>query len=99
MSSSYSDNALRALHQALTRARYIAYTGADAKYVGKILDDVEYLATIIMRRGEYSEEEYLTDFRLHLQDIEGKFSGFTGLVQAYDEGQTAAPKAAALQHD
>ncbi len=80
-----SDNALRALHRALTRTRYIAYTNSDAKHVARILDDVEYLATIIMRRNEYTEEEYVTDFRLHLEDIESKFSGFEGLVQAYNE--------------
>ena len=41
-----------------------------------------------------SQESEL-DFRLHLQDIENKFSGFEGLVQAYDEGQTATQQVAA----
>ncbi len=95
MNSTSSDNALRALHTALTRVRYLAYTGSDAKQIGRILDAVEYLASIIMRRGETSEEEYLADFRLHLQDIENKFQGFDGLVRVYDEGQMTAQKVAA----
>ena len=89
-----SDNALDAVHRVLIRVRSQAYTGLGSKQIGRILDDAEYLVTIIMRRDEYSEEEYLTDFRLHLEDIENKFSGFQGLVQAYDEGEAANQKAA-----
>ncbi|MBV9852638.1 MAG: hypothetical protein JO250_23505 [Armatimonadetes bacterium] len=83
-----SDNALDAVHRVLTRVRSQAYMGLDSKQIGRILDDAEYLVTMI--RNNESEHE----FRLHLEDIESKFSGFDGLVQAYDEGQARARKVA-----
>jgi hypothetical protein len=84
MNSTSSDNALQALHHALIRTRYLAYTGTDAQQIARILDDVEYLKTIILRH----KPGYEDNFRLHLQGIEQKFAGFNVLVQFYDESQS-----------
>ncbi len=84
-----SDNALDAVHRVLTRARSQAYMGLDSKQIGRILDDAEYLVTII-RNNEGDHE-----FRLHLEDIEQKFAGFDSLVEAFDAGLLKEKQAAA----
>ena len=84
-----SVSALSSLQRVLVRTRSVAYGGCASKTVGDIMDTAEYLTAILLNHEGLSEEDALTRFRVHLQDLEDRFEGFTGLVAAFDaERQT-----------
>ena len=72
---------LRALHKVLTRVRSQAYLGLEPKAVGRILDDTEYLVTLLISRDDTEE------FRQYLKRIEERNPGFDGLVAFFDAAE------------
>jgi len=94
----FSANALRALHRILIRLRSLAYNGTDPRTMGRILDDVEYLGVLVLQSQNDSSPEKVADFRLHLQDLETKFSGFERLTAAFDEWQKPPVNLKNTQH-
>lgn len=87
MNSTFTEDALLALHRVLTRTRTLAYQATDTKQIARVLDDAEYLATLVMQSTKCDAAECLADFRAHLCDIETKYSGFDGLVAGFDESR------------
>ena len=83
----YSGNTLRTLHRALIRLRALAFEGTDPKTIGRMLDDIEYLGVLAMQSRTDDSPEHVEDFRLHLQDLEAKYTGFGHLTVAFDGWQ------------
>lgn len=71
-----------ALHRVLTRARTRAYLGADSQELGAILDDAEYLASLLLDGNEPVDE-----FPAMLQRIEDRYDGFAGIAAAFEAAQ------------
>lgn len=87
MNSICSDSALNALHKVLIRTRFVAYKGCDSKTIGDVMDLAEYLIVLLQNNEGRTETEVLSVFRQCLQEIEGRFDGFIGLVAAFDEAE------------
>lgn len=68
-----------ALHRVLTRARTRAYLGADSQELGAILDDAEYLASLLLDGNAPAGE-----FSAMLQRMEDRYEGFAGVVSAFE---------------
>ena len=82
--SSPSTRELRALHYILIRARSGAYQNSlSGKEIGNILDDTEYLVTLLMSGQEDAAEM----FRGTLEHLENRYPIFTGAVARYDQEQ------------
>lgn len=79
-----STRELRALHSILIRARCEAYQNSmSGKEMGGILDDAEYLLTLLMSEQEDAAEM----FRGTLEHLEGRYPIFIGAVARYDQEQ------------
>ena len=83
----YAGNALHALHHALISLRALAYEGTEPRTLGRMLDDIEYLGVLAMQSRTNDSREHIEDFRLHLQELETKYQGFSHLTAAFDEWQ------------
>ena len=81
-------DALQALHRVLIQTRFLAGTGADSRKVVGLMDDAEYLVTL-MTQPENKEER----FRLCLEGMEQKYPELAGLTAAFPE-RTEEQKAA-----
>lgn len=95
MSLICSANALQALHRVLVCTRFEAYEGCTPKTLRDVMDSAEYLVALLQNHEERTEDETLAEFRAVLLDIETRFSGYDGLLAAFDGTQNAAPLAAA----
>ena len=85
MNSNFFDSALRATHRVIVIMRYLGYKNTDPQLLARILDHADPLGFMLMNdfRPE-SGEELPSLFRAHLQEIEEKFEGFTGLTASFD---------------
>ena len=85
-----SPKELRSLHGVLTRARFEAYqNGLSGNDLGKVLDEAEYLVTLLMSNEADAEEL----FHGTLQHLENRFPAFEGIAARYAndaEGGTIA---------
>lgn len=89
-STEFSANTLYALHHALVSLRALAYQAAEPRTIGRMLDDIEYLGVLAMQSRSDDSPERIENFRLHLQDLEAKYSGFEYLTAAFEERQNNA---------
>ena len=92
MSLICSADALRALHRVLVCTRFEAYEGRDPKTLGDVMDTAEYLVAILQNHEGRLETECLAEFRAFLEDLERRFSGYSGLVAAFDADPQAMAK-------
>ena len=74
--------ALYAIHLICAQTRTLAGEGADQKKLYKILDWVEILPSLIMRREEDTTEE----FRETLAGLGEEFPEFAGYLSNFDRG-------------
>lgn len=61
------------------------YEATDAHSLADIMDAAEHLVAILQNHEELTPQEGLERFRLCLQDIEARFSGYRGITAAFDE--------------
>ena len=76
-----TESKIRILHRILTRIRTQAYQGASSQKMGLMLDDSEYLTTLIFAPDKSNPGE----FRALLSDMERKYDGLGELTKVYDE--------------
>ncbi len=72
-------NALLVIHRIIVLARQMAYAKADHKKIASVLDDLDYLPTLIL-----DEEDCTIDFLKYIIGI-GKQYGVHGLVDLFDK--------------
>ena len=96
MSLICSANALQALHRVLVCARFEAYEGCAPKTLGDVMDSAEYLVALLQNHEGRTESETLAEFRNVLLDIETRFSGYGGLLAAFDSAPAAHASLAAV---
>ncbi len=78
LTSTRTNDGLQALHRILIQTRFLAGTGADARKVVGLMDDAEYLVTL-MAQPETKDER----FRLCLEGMEQKHPELAGLTAAF----------------
>src|SRR5438445_730751 len=72
--------ALRVLQRLLVITRQLAQTGAEPEKLAQILDEADYLVTILIH-----EENGADEFKDFLKQIGRKFPEFAGIEDYYDE--------------
>jgi len=89
LSSTQNSDALHVLHRILLQARLLAGTGSEARKIVSIMDDAEYLVSLMMQPDNRDER-----FRQCLADMERKHPEMAGLARAFEERPKAEQKAA-----
>ena len=75
-----------AMHKVIIKARFLAYKNTDPQILARILDHADPLGFMLMDDFQPEGGEDLPSlFRCHLQEIEEKFDGFSGLVTSLIE--------------
>ena len=82
-----STEAIRAMQSIMTTTRSMAYKGIDSATVAAIMDEAEYLPTILL----YGEE-YPNEFGSYLRHIANKWIAFTHIADAYDAALKTEPQ-------
>ena len=78
METSRIHKKLRAVHAILLKARLLAYEGNDTCRIASMLDDAEFLVSLLISGRDEPDR-----FAEHVRGVSGKYSELSGLAEEY----------------
>ncbi|MBC8143496.1 MAG: hypothetical protein H7Y38_18865 [Armatimonadetes bacterium] len=73
-------NELEAVRRVVARVRTNAYQGVPGATLGKTLDDVQDLLSLVLEQNERDDAERHGEFATLLRDVEARYEGFEGVA-------------------